>query len=184
MRSTVAMDSSFSSPTSSPTQGVAGEMDSSSLLSIQSEMAGIFAELADIFGNPSSLGSIYGFLFASPEPLSMEQIVSGLGISTGSVSQGLRRLVELEAIIPHKPNGERLTRYTAKLELRPFVAMFLDQQLQPRLQRSVDRITTLREKIPDLSPPTRDLLGARIDRAAKWHARAKTFLPMIRRFLR
>jgi hypothetical protein len=62
--------------------------------------------------------------------------------------------------------------------------MFLDQQLQPRLQRSVDRITTLREKIPDLSPPTRDLLGTRIDRAAKWHSRAKTFLPMIRRFLR
>ena len=77
---------------------------------IQREMAEIFADLADLFGNPASIGAIYGLLFASTEPLSMEEIVEKIGISTGTASQGLRRLVELEAIVPQKSDGERVTR--------------------------------------------------------------------------
>jgi len=153
------------------------------LLGLQREMASIFAEIADLFGNPSSLGSIYGLLFASPEPLSMEEVVERLGISTGTASQGLRRLVEMQAILPQKEDGERVTRYSAKLELRPFVAMFLEQQLLPRIGRSTERIEALREKLPSIPLDSRRELETRLERASKWHRRAKTFLPVIRRFL-
>lgn len=160
-----------------------GENSSEALGQIQLEMAEIFADLAELFGNPSSLGSIYGLLFASPEPLSMEEIVARLEISNGTASQGLRRLVELEAIYPQKIDGERVTRYTAKLELRPFVAMFLDQQLLPKLGRSAERITSLKKQLSGLAPATQEVLGMRLGRASKWHSRARTFLPLIRRFL-
>ena len=130
-----------------------------SLLFIQREMADIFADLSDLFGNPSSLGSIYGLLFASPHPLSMEEIVERLGVSNGTASQGLRRLVELQAVLPQKEEGERVTRYSAKLELRPFVQIFLKQQLMPRLEQSTSRLAALEGKL-------------------------KTFIPIIRRFLR
>ena len=153
------------------------------LLGLQRKMASIFAEIADLFGNPSSLGSIYGLLFASPEPLSMEEVVERLGISTGTASQGLRRLVEMQAILPQKEDGERVTRYSAKLELRPFVAMFLEQQLLPRIGRSTERIEALREKLPSIPLDSRRELETRLERASKWHRRAKTFLPVIRRFL-
>ena len=146
-------------------------------------MAGIFADLADLLGNPSSLGSIYGLLFASPDPLSMEEIVERLGISTGTASQGLRRLVELEALIPSKTDGERVTRYTAKLELRPFVSAFLNQQLLPRLGRSSDRLAALEESLRELDPSDQEALRFRIGRATKWHSRAKTFLPIVKRFI-
>lgn len=154
-----------------------------SVLKIQREMAEIFADLADLFGNPASLGSIYGLLFASPEPLSMEEIVERLDISTGTASQGLRRLVEMQAILSNKEDGDRVTRYGAKLELRPFVAMFLKQQLLPRLEHSSSRIAELQSRLADLTPPTRRVLETRLERASKWHHRAKTFLPLIRRFL-
>lgn len=163
-------------------EGSAGA-DDRSLHSIQREMSAIFADLADLFGNPASLGSIYGLLFASPEPLSMEEIVERLDISTGTASQGLRRLVELEAILPQKSDGERVTRYSAKLELRPFVSMFLKQQLLPRLERSSGRVLELQEQLSTLTPSRRKVLETRLDRAATWHRRAKTFLPVIRRFL-
>jgi len=153
------------------------------LADIQRGMAGIFADLADLLGNPSSLGSIYGLLFASPEPLSMDEIVERLDISTGTASQGLRRLVELDAVVPSKADGERVTRYAAKLELRPFVSMFLDQQLMPRLGKSRERLVDLEKSLPVLDPSVSQTLQARMDRAAKWHRRAMTFLPIIRRFL-
>jgi len=154
-----------------------------SLLSIQREMASVFAEIADLFGNPSSLGAIYGLLFASPEPLSMEEIVERLGISTGTASQGLRRLVDMQAILPKKEDGERVTRYVAKLELRPFVAMFLEQQLLPKIGHSAERIETLKQKLSSIPEDSREELGIRMERASKWHRRAKTFLPLVRKFL-
>jgi DNA-binding transcriptional regulator GbsR (MarR family) len=154
-----------------------------SLISIQQEMAGIFADLADLFGNPSSLGSIYGLLFASPEPLSMEEIVDRLDISVGTASQGLRRLVDMQAITPRKEEGERVTRYEAKLELRPFVAMFLEQQLLPKIGHSAERVEALKKKLSSIPEDSREELGIRMERASKWHRRAKTFLPLVRKFL-
>jgi DNA-binding transcriptional regulator GbsR (MarR family) len=146
-------------------------------------MAAIFADLSELFGNPSSLGSIYGLLFASPHPLSMEEIVERLGVSNGTASQGLRKLVELQAVLPHKEEGERVTRYTAKLELRPFVLIFLKEQLVPRLEQSSSRLACLEGELSRLSGGNRTVLKARLGRASKWHRRAKTFLPIIRRFL-
>jgi len=154
------------------------------LTDIQKGMAGIFADLADLLGNPSSLGSIYGLLFASPEPLSMDEIVERLGISTGTASQGLRRLVELDAVVPNKTDGERVTRYSAKLELRPFVSMFLKQQLLPRLKNSAERLESLDSLVQSLPSETKKELNLRIERASKWHRRAMTFLPIVRRFLK
>jgi len=113
----------------------------------------------------------------------MEEIVERLGISTGTASQGLRRLVDLEAVTSRKRDGERFTRYSAKLELRPFVAMFLEQQLMPRLARSAERLSTLEAMLPGLPDAERETLTLRLGRATKWHQRAKTFLPMVRRFI-
>jgi len=150
---------------------------------IQKEMAGIFSDLADLLGNPSSLGSIYGLLFASTEALSMEEIVDRLGISTGTASQGLRRLTELKAIDSHKEDGERVTRYSARLELRPFVALFLEQQLMPRLSRSSARLSSLEESLPQISFSQRGVLKTRLHRAIKWHRLAGNLLPLIHRFI-
>ena len=151
---------------------------------LQNQLSAIFSDLADLLGNPPSLGAIYGLLFASPDPLSMEEIVERLGISAGTASQGLRRLVDLKAIMPHKPEGERVTRYEAKLELRPFVTKFLDDQLLPRLERSAERLNSLESCLPDLPASAREILRVRLSRAAKWHRRANTFLPILRRFLK
>jgi len=69
------------------------------------------------------------------------------------------------------------------LELRPFVQMFLKQQLMPRLDQSTTRIAALEEKLPKLSEENRAVIKTRLGRASKWHRRAKTFIPIIRRFL-
>ena len=48
-----------------------------------------FVDAADLLGVPKSVAAIYGVVFASPVPLSFADIESHLGISKGSVSQGL-----------------------------------------------------------------------------------------------
>lgn len=72
--------------------GVAG------LSAFEAEVVAVFADLVVLLGLPKSMGEIYGLVFASAEPPSFGDIEQKLGLSKGSVSQGLRSLRELGAI--------------------------------------------------------------------------------------
>ena len=64
---------------------------------LEIESIDFFVRLMGLLGLPRSVGEIYGLLYFSPHPLPMDQIVSRLGISIGSASQGLKTLRSLKA---------------------------------------------------------------------------------------
>ena len=51
-----------------------------------------------MLGLPKSIGEIYGLLYVTQEALSLDDLVSRLGISKGSTSQGLKMLRKLGAV--------------------------------------------------------------------------------------
>jgi DNA-binding transcriptional regulator GbsR (MarR family) len=150
---------------------------------MERELVAIFSDLADLFGNPPSHGAIYGLLFASEVPLSMEEITSSLAISKGSASQGLRHLEEFGAIARSRDDGDRIHRYTARLEIKPLLAGFLKSRLVPRLSANADRLGRLHALLSDLPRDLRSTAENRLQRITKWHKRATTFLPLAQRFL-
>ena len=79
---------------------------SGSLTAFEAELVAVFADLVVLLGLPKSMGEIYGFIFASAEPPTFADIEQKLGLSKGSVSQGLRALRELGAV---KEDGGRTT---------------------------------------------------------------------------
>jgi DNA-binding transcriptional regulator GbsR (MarR family) len=150
---------------------------------LERELVSIFSELADLFGNPRSHGAIYGLLFASEKPLSMDEIVLRLDISKGSASQGLRQLEELGAILRAKENGERSHTYAARIELKPLIAGFLRGRLTPRLAASAERLKELEKLLPELPAEMRPVARLRLKRVTKWHRRARNFLPLAQKLL-
>lgn len=156
---------------------------SASEAELERELVTIFSDLADLFGNPPSHGAIYGLLFASEEPLSMEDIVSRLGISKGSASQGLRHLEDFGAIIRTREDGDRTSHYSARLELKPLLSGFLKSRLVPRLSANAERLSRLQNLLSDLPETTRTTAEHRLDRITKWHKRATTFLPLAQKLL-
>ena len=69
-----------------------------SLVSLQNELRTIIVQIAQRLGYPRSLGEIYGLLYVSENPLSMDQITAELDMSLGSASQGLKTLRSLKAV--------------------------------------------------------------------------------------
>jgi hypothetical protein len=63
------------------------------------QVVDFFVSAADLLGVPKSVAAIYGIVFASPEPLSFADIEARLDISKGSISQGLRVLREVGALV-------------------------------------------------------------------------------------
>ena len=152
--------------------------------SYESGLVDIFADLAELFGNPKSYGQIYGLLFASEDPLSMEEIAQRLDISQGSISQGLRQLEAFGAVVKERSNGSRQALYTAKLEMKLLISGFLKERVIPRLESTESRVKELRNSL-NSQPSSLNSASARfrLDRVAKWHRSARTILPMVRKIL-
>jgi DNA-binding transcriptional regulator GbsR (MarR family) len=157
--------------------------------SYESGLVDVFAGLAELFGNPKSYGQIYGLLFASEVPMSMEEIAQRLDISQGSTSQGLRQLEAFGAVIKERNNGSRQALYTAKLEMKLLISGFLKERVIPRLESTESRIKALRQSLPASPSALRSMPSAlaaarfRLDRVAKWHRSARTILPIARKIL-
>jgi len=143
----------------------------------------VFSDLADLFGNPRSVGAIYGLLFSSVETLTMDDIVERLDISKGSVSQGLRTLEDYGAIERHVQDGERTARYSAKHQLKPLIAGFVRQRLLPRLEASSARLEILQTVLDTMPAAQAKEAAWRLERVTQWHDKARTFLPLARKIL-
>jgi DNA-binding transcriptional regulator GbsR (MarR family) len=141
----------------------------------------VFSELADLFGNPRSHGQIYGLLFASPEPLTMDDIAARLSISKGSSSQGLRALETLGAI--ERDASTRTATYAAKLELKVLISGFVRQRLMPRLDSSKTQLTALQPLLSALPAEHSTDYQLRLKRVTQWHDRALRFLPLAQKLL-
>lgn len=122
----------------------------------EAQVISVFVQLAQAMGMQKSLGEIYGLLYATPEPLAFQDIVDRLGLSKGSVSQGLRFLRTVGAIKPVVVVGDRREFFEPVLELRALVGGFLKERLNPELESWGVRAKAL--KIEDFERPQ-----ARID---------------------
>lgn len=159
----------------------------------ESGLVAVFADLAELFGNPKSYGEIFGLLFAHEEPLTMEEIAQRLEISQGSISQGLRQLESFGAVVKERNNGTRQALYTAKLEMKLLIAGFLKERVIPRLESTEARVKALRTSLNShpsslnssfrSQPSSLASMRFRLNRLAKWHRSARTLLPIARKIL-
>ena len=160
-----------------------------SVESLQSGVIGIFEDAARILGLPKSLGGIYGLLFISKEPLSLDDVMARLDISKGSASQGLRFLRNLGAVNPVPRNGERREYFTAVVELKQLAAGFIKSELEPQIGSGLEKSQNVGANLKSLmneGAVEGDLavhLGERIEKLNQWHRRAHWVLPFIARFL-
>ena len=153
----------------------------------ESGLVGIFADLAELFGNPRSYGQIYGLLFARETPLTMEEVARRLDISQGSISQGLRQLEAFGAVVKEKPDGSRQALYSAKLEMKLLISGFLKERVIPRLESTESRVEEIRRALDAdkhiLDESFLETANHRLGRVAKWHRSARTILPLARKIL-
>ena len=150
------------------------------------EVIAIFVQMTQALGMPRSLGEIYGLLFATPQPLAFQDIVDRLGMSKGSVSQGLRFLRTVGAIKPVVVTGDRREFFEPVVELRQLVAGFLRERLNPQIETWGERAKALKSTdfaLDGLSGDDRETLDSRIDKLKTWQKRAGAVLPMVSKLL-
>jgi HTH-type transcriptional regulator, glycine betaine synthesis regulator len=142
-----------------------------------------FAEISRALGQPRSLAEIYGLLFISPQPMTMDDLIGRLQISKGSVSQGLRFLRDIGAVREVEVTGDRRTHYEAVAELRRLAGRFLSEQLAPRVAGNEKRLARLVERLNELPETGRQHAESRVTMLQSWHKNTRRILPLVIRIL-
>ncbi len=153
---------------------------------LELQMVAVFVDGVRALGLPRSIGEIYGLLFISQSPLSLDDLARLLNISKGSVSQGLRMLKSLGAVNEAQINGgtERRTYYEPAIELKRLVGGFIRRQIRPHLESGQAKIRQLAVSARDLpDPEQRQFLSARVDRLDQWMRSGSKVLPLLQKIL-
>jgi DNA-binding transcriptional regulator GbsR (MarR family) len=147
------------------------------------ESIDLFIRSVQVLGLPRSIGEIYGFLFAQAQPQPMEVLVRRLGISVGSVSQGLKFLKNVGAVkVTFRP-GDRREFLSAQTDLHKLGVGLMKERIQPHLDNGDARIEQMRQSSKKLPAGERAVLLQRIEVLKSWRWKAAKALPYIVRFL-
>ncbi len=140
----------------------------------------LFSHAARALALPKSLGQIYGFLYATPEALHLDEVVAGLQISKGSASQGLRWLRELGAVKLVLLPGDRRDRFVAETELRQLATGFLRNTAEPHLGNGDGHLERLDRVRASMScGENADFYQRRVEKLHRWNRFAHRVLPVV-----
>lgn len=148
------------------------------------EVLEFFVHLGKYLSLPRSVGEIYGFLFATGKRHTLDELVSKLGISKGSASQGLRVLRGARAVrVSHQP-GDRKDYYEAEVELPSLLRGLLGDHLTVKMDHADQRLNHLREVVEAPGSDAPKGLSERVDRLHSWHKKARRLMPLVSTFLK
>ena len=142
------------------------------------------ADAVRVAGLPTSLGEIYGLLFISRDPHSLDDLVGRLQISKGSVSQGLKALRMFGAIREREGADARRTYFEADIKLKKLVGGFIREQLRPHLKSGNERVKELEKVVmEEEDTDQRVFYEQRVKKLERWLKQGKLILPLMQRVL-
>lgn len=153
------------------------------------EMVELGGRICQVLGLPRSTGQIFGLLYLSTEPLSLDKLSAMLGISKASASTGTRQLASWGAIRKVWIPGERRDYYEVIEDLGQLIRGSYNNLLKPRIESSKGRLAKLKvnliEDIQSGAIPfeKKEALEERIKSLEKVHKRLFQLLPLAEKFI-
>ncbi|NLT69410.1 MAG: hypothetical protein GXX91_01785 [Verrucomicrobiaceae bacterium] len=141
-----------------------------------------FVHLAMQLNLARSVGEIFGYLFASPEPRTFDQVVDALEISKGSASQGLKFLGKISAVSIVYVPGDRRSYYQAEGSMRKVFGDAFRETVRPQLESNrhyLHEIEQLTEAAGDMTPEMGEHYRTRLSSLRGWNDKALMLLPLL-----
>ena len=152
---------------------------SAPLSAFQLESVTLFISVFGVLSLPRSIGEIYGLLFSTQEPLSLDDVQHRLQLSRGSASEGLRWLRSLGAVNQVYLPGVRKEHFTAETSLRKLASGYLRDCIHPHLENGPERLRHLQDSIVEGAPES-SFQKSRSNQVAGWYKFMGKVLPVVK----
>ena len=105
-------------------------MESESLSKARENFIQGISRISNFWGFPKAMGAIYGAIYLSPVPLTLDDLVEQVGVSKGAVSTNVRQLERLGMIHKHLILGDRKDYYSAETDFWKIIKGILREREQ------------------------------------------------------
>lgn len=86
------------------------------LNSAREHFIGGLSRIANFWGFPKAMGAIYGSIYLSPEPVTMDFLVKDVGVTKGAISANIRVLERMRMIQKQVKLGDRKDYFIAETD--------------------------------------------------------------------
>ncbi len=99
------------------------------------------SRISSFWGFPRAMGAIYGAVYLSPTPLSLDSIVEQVGVSKGAVSTNVRTLERLGMVHKRIQLGDRKDYYDAETDFWKVIKGVLREREQSEFDLALRTVT-------------------------------------------
>jgi DNA-binding transcriptional regulator GbsR (MarR family) len=115
-------------------------MDDSLVTAKQNFVQGM-SRISHFWGFPKGMGAIFGSLYLSPHPLSLDDLVAEVNISKGAVSTNIRSLERLGLVHKHLIVGDRKDYYFAETDFWKVIKSVLREREQTEFDHAINSVS-------------------------------------------
>jgi HTH-type transcriptional regulator, glycine betaine synthesis regulator len=109
------------------------------------------SRISEFWGFPKAMGALYGALYLSPQPLSLDELVEQVGVTKGAISTNVRMLERLGMVHRQLQMGERKDYYRAETDFWKIVKGILREREKSEFDLALHTVEESIEMI-DASP--------------------------------
>ena len=103
--------------------------------------------ISQFWGFPKGVGAIFGILYLSANPLSLDELVDQTGLSKGAISTNVRTLSRLGLIHPVNRLGDRKDYYQAETDFYKAIRAVLRERQSNEFDRAVASVRDTLQKL-------------------------------------
>jgi len=105
------------------------------------------SQISRFWGFPKGMGAIFGVLYLSPAPLSLDEIVEQTGLTKGAISTEVRTLARMGLVHRSSKLGDRKDYYEAETDFYTAIRSILQERQNSEFDRAIRSVQETLEKI-------------------------------------
>lgn len=105
------------------------------------------SQISRFWGFPKGMGAIFGVLYLSPSPLSLDEIVEQTGLTKGAISTEVRTLARMGLVHRSSKLGDRKDYYEAETDFYTAIRSILQERQNSEFDRAIRSVQETLEKI-------------------------------------
>jgi|SRR5215475_2125512 len=107
----------------------------------------ILSRISQFWGYPRAMGALYGALYLSPKPLSLDELIPIVGVTKGAISTNIRALEQLGMAHKHIRAGDRKDYYQADTDFGKITRTILERRQKPEFDKALKDVSLALENV-------------------------------------
>lgn len=120
--------------------------DKASLADMKSDAMEALGRITEFWGFSRIMGRLYGMLYLSPDPMTLDEMAEGLGVSKGNISINIRALLRWNMVRQVWVKGDRRDFYGAETDFWKIIKGVLKEREKKEFDQALSTFSVLREK--------------------------------------